>query len=736
MRRVLPVVLLLAAGAAAEETSSLAAYLPADTPFYMEVRSPTGEELKTLAMAKVFSDPRMKALLERSRGIDSSFSAMRIPVGDAFLSVRSDPLSMEDIFVDLSYADAKGERSFRVRSRVALAIVDIPAGPCPVDVAAAFEVDGDAKEAVATIERIAAAASLAARDEEGDIDEEVSRLVRHAEHGGVPYAWADVGPLRICVAPVGSVILVTTGEARLKDVIDRRAAKAPDCLANDPRHLAMLASVPGSGTPTTQIALHVDRALRKLQASGPQLAQVGLFAQQMLTQFGLRDLESVTTVARVSGEGVRACTSVVLAPADRRGGLGRFFEKGGPPPPLGGLAYAPEDSLYVTCGNVDVPGIHRTAMEIGGFQLAMGIAVPLERDFGLKLKEDLCDLLGPEMTFLVAPNKGLIPDVALICESKDAARLERNLVQLFSRMQWPAGQGVTTFKLRDATVHAIPLGHPKLGNVPVAPTFGVVDGRLVVAPYPLAFQRILAVKRGDRPSIEKNREFGKLRAVVPAGAQGVSYLDLARIFEICYDTFVPFAQAMSGGAAPPQLYEFPDVETLSRHLFGRVAWRTSDERGLRWESYASMDTSSFTLSLLAGASVGLYFVRAGKDANLEVQLEAPVPRGEAGDDGQVCRHHVRTLRARLQHYRKSNGRFPDRLEEVEADWMDPLACVVPGTDGKPYVYLGPDGKGDVLLHGYPNGADGLVTVLGTDLKPPQRISAAELERRLAAPGGR
>jgi hypothetical protein len=281
------------------------------------------------------------------------------------------------------------------------------------------------------------------------------------------------------------------------------------------------------------------------------------------------------------------------------------------------------------------------------------------------------------------------------------------------------------------------LGHPKLGNVPVAPTFGVVDGRLVVTPYPLAFQRILAVKRGDRPSIEANREFQKLKAVVPADAQGVSYLDLARIFEIVYDTFVPFAQSMAGGATPAQLYEFPDVDTLSRHLFGRVAWRTSDERGLRWESYASMDTSSFTLSLLAGASVALYFVRESEKAELAVQVAAPArAESEGSDDGQICRHHVRTLRARLQHYRKENGRLPDDLKDVEADWMDPEACVVPGNEGKRYVYLGPKGKGGVLLHGYPNGADGLVTVLGTDLKAPERISASELDRRLAAAEGR
>jgi hypothetical protein len=81
-------------------------------------------------------------------------------------------------------------------------------------------------------------------------------------------------------------------------------------------------------------------------------------------------------------------------------------------------------------------------------------------------------------------------------------------------------------------------------------------------------------------------------------------------------------------------------------------------------------------------------------------------------------------------------RLPDRLEELEADWLDPTTFVVPGSGGKRYVYLGPKGEGGVLLHGYPNGTDGLVTVLGTDLRAPERISAGELERRKAGSGGR
>jgi hypothetical protein len=730
MRRLAPLLLCLLAARAVAEDPSLADYLPADTPAYFEMRCPTRQEMEKLAMARIFKDPRMKALVGRAQGEGNTFSAMRFTMGDALLSVRTDMLSTENVLVDVSYVDPGGERSFRVRDRVAIAIVDIQAGPMPVEIVAGFRTDGDAREAAAVIERIAAAASLAVRDAEGDIEEEMARLVQHAEHKGVRYAWADVGPVRICLAPVGTMIVVTTSEARMKDVLERSAAGAEGSLARDPRHVAMLASVPGDGTPTTQIALHVDRALKRLQAAYPP---IGMISQQALTQVGLRDLESVATVARVAGEGVRANTSVRLAPAEKRFGLGRLFAKGGPPPSYGGLAYASEDSLYVNCGNVDVPGLYDMIRELGGIQFAMAVAVPIERDFGLKLKEDFVDLLGPEVTLVVAPNRGLIPDVALVCESPDVARLEKNLLQLLTRMKWPAGAGVTDFKLRDVTVHAVPLGHPGLGNVPLAPTFGIMDGRLVITPFPLSFQRVLAVKRGDRPSIEKNREFVGLRGMVPAEAQGLSYLDLVRIFDLVYDTFIPFLQAMSGGTSPPPLYEFPETDSLSRHLFGRVAWRVTDERGLRWESYASMDTSSFTLSLVAGASAGLYYFQSGHEP---AAGEPPPPESPAsGDDAQECRHHVRMLRARLQHYKKENGRLPDRLEDLEAKWMEPETFVVPGAGGKRYVYLGPSGQGEVLLHGYPNGADGLVTVLKTNLKP-ERVSGEELEKLKASQGAR
>jgi hypothetical protein len=56
--------------------------------------------------------------------------------------------------------------------------------------------------------------------------------------------------------------------------------------------------------------------------------------------------------------------------------------------------------------------------------------------------------------------------------------------------------------------------------------------------------------------------------------------------------------------------------------------------------------------------------------------------------------------------------------------------LVPG-HGKPYVYLGPKGRGGILLHGFPNGNDRRVCVITMKLRA-DRITEQELNRRLAA----
>jgi hypothetical protein len=126
-----------------------------------------------------------------------------------------------------------------------------------------------------------------------------------------------------------------------------------------------------------------------------------------------------------------------------------------------------------------------------------------------------------------------------------------------------------------------------------------------------------------------------------------------------------------------------------------------------------------------------------------VAVDASAPTAEArGDaaaraqiaDARACHARVRLLRARLRMHQQVHGRLPATLDELRAPHVSPETFQVPGT-GEPYVYLGPEGQGGILLHGRPNGPGPKVTLLTTSLEI-DRVSEADLRRRLEGGAGR
>lgn len=720
---------LLAAGlAAGEDDLDLARLLPPETPVYVSAEGPTPAEMAVQAVWKCWEEPALKRVLDRVATEDSSFSSMTWPLGGgASLRIHSD-MRAQPVALSVRYTDANGERRFHVRNRVAVAWVGMQQARIPVDAVVAFEVDPDPKEALETVRRIAAAALLLLDEGgEGSVDEAVARLFTGASHRDVSYARAQFMDMAAFAAPIGRWLVVATSEARIRDMIDRSLDGARPSLATDPRHREILEHAIGEGSVAMRMDVHVDRALDALEAS---FAEPMLQVRGQMQKVGLGGLRTFSTVSRVDGRGVSTTTSVLLD-GERRG-LARLLEGRGKGT-FGALAFAPRETLYVTCGSFDAKGLYETALEVGGMFVALG-AARFEQQFGLKLKDDLLDQIGPEAALIVAPNRGLLPDLGLVLESPDAARLEASLLRMLRKVPWPEDAALETVKLGDVALHVIPLGHPEVAGVPMAPCFGVVDGCLLVAPYPISFQRFLATKRGERPSLAQNRDFASLRGRVPENAIAISYLDLARVVALFYDTLMPLLQAMPetmpGQRAP--LYEIPDMSVLERHLYGRIGWTVADERGRHWYSHGSMDMTGLVAGA-AGAATGIAAMLVGVHRPEPLRVKADEP----GVDPEALRCHgnVRFLRARIGLYEKQHEARPGALSDLPG--VPPERLLVPGTD-ECYVYFGPEGKGSVLLHGCPNGRDGKICVLTTGLET-RRVTAEELERMLSsgsAPGSR
>lgn len=719
---------LVGAAAVHADDSSLARLLPAETPFYFESRTPTPDELSRMCLFRPLEDPQLKALLNRVMGDESSFTSTSFPLGPAILHLNQD-MSHPSFAMKFTYSDDQGQRTFRVQNNFAMAWVGMADGPFPVDLVAALETDADSATVIDTLKRIGGAAKLALKGGEGgDLEAEIEELFTDVEHAGVTYAVADFGPVKIFVVPVGSLVVFATSEARARELIDRHAGNGRPSLASDARHGAMLKKARGTGTATTVMALHLDRAIARLRERFPQF--VGP-VQMGLQQAGLAGLTSISTVARVDGEGISATTSV-LVDGPRRG-MARLFGQG-PAAKFGCLEFAPKECIYASCGTFELAGLYDIAAEMAGMMFLMPVS-QFEDAAGFKLRDDLLAQLGPEAAFIVAPSRGLIPDIGIVFECRDTAKVEKALLSLLERAPWPAGTGVKTFRIGEARVYTVPLMHDDFGMVPLAPTFGFVDGKMLVTPFPITFQHLLRVKQGERPNLTKNRDFAKLREHVPEGAMGMSYLDLSKLFEVLYETGIPILQAMPAAFGPQTPhYELPDVSVFTKHLYGRIAWRRADDKGFYWQSHSSLDTSAFVLTL-AGVAAGtaVFFTRMEAAQPMEA-VPAPVRVGKGkpdprARDARVCRSRVRLLRARLRIHQQAHGALPASIDALKAEHVLPETFITPGPE-LPYVYLGPEGKGGILLHGHPNGPLERVSVLTTDLQM-KRITGRELERLLA-----
>ncbi len=717
--------LLAAVAVEAGEPESLAELLPPGAPLYFEARTPTLEENRLQATMRCFEEPSLKRVLDRIADAENSFTSVSLPFRRGRLLLQTD-VRQPSMMMTIRWLDEKGEHKFRMQNRVAIGWVGLLDGVIPVDAVAALDVDTAAENAIGTLQRMIAAASLNMRDDaESTIEQEVERLFSVESHRERRYVKGTLHGVSFFLVPLGRLLVVATGEARVRDMIDRTLDGSLPSLATDPRHVEILAARAGSGTVTLLLEAHFDRALEALKARFP--AESAAVAMG-LEKAGLGRLKAFTSVTRADGAGLSSTTSVLID--GERTGLGRLFA-GGAPVAFDGLSFAPQESYYASCGRLDLSQIHQAALEVGGMLVAMRAAA-FETQTGIKLREDLFDLAGPDATLIIAPSRGLIPDVGLVLGSSDPARLERTLVKLLETVDWPPGTGVGQVQYAGGVAHVVPLGHRRLGGVPLAPTFGVVGGKLLIAPFPLTFQHLSAVQRCEYPDLTKNSDFASLRRRVPADALSISYLDLPRLVSFVYDTMMPLLQGMvSEGPQAPPLYELPDARVLERHLFGRVGWTRADARGLHWEAYSSMDMSGFAIGAVAGAATTFTIIR-GPAPRVEQPAAEGAADAESGPqrdrEATLCEARVRLLRGGLRIWRDRKNAFPESLEALREQQVAEENFTVPGV-GKPYVYLGPAGKGGVLLHGHPNGRDRKVCIVTTDLVV-RRLTEAELESLL------
>ena len=693
---------------------SFAELLPEGTVGYFEANALSDAERAKAVAYRCLAEPEMRSALDRLMEEEGNFSRAAIPMGRGTLRVRADIRESGAAF-DLEFAHAKGTERVRFRDNMAIAWVGLgEGGPLGIDAVAALHVDGGADSAYRFLRRLLVV--MQRRD--------MKRGTRSASfeeyaHAGVKCTVFDLDGVPVHFAPVGSRLVIATTRARLIDVIDRSKKPAAQSLAGTKRFAETRKHASGDGTIVMLVHLNVDYAVEQLAKNHPQFAAM----QQWMAMSGLGGLKSITSTSRAEGGGIAGTTSVVVE--GRRVGISRLFEKDDAAK-FGTLAFAPKETLYAASGRFNPPSMMRMMAEAAGM-LVSSTAQVLYQETGINLYEDIVKVIGPEAALICSTNQGFIPDVGVVFESKDAARLERTVLNALARADWKPGTGVFPTRLAGGKAHVVKVFHPRMSEVPIAPTFGVVDGHFVVTLFPISYQRFANTKRGLRPGIEKNADYVELRKRVPADALSLSYLDLHRAVTTGYDTLIPILQALPQADGQTPIYEMPEASLFTKHLYGRIAWRVADDRGMHWHSHSSIDLTPLVMGAVGAGAAAVTMVR-------DTHVHGPVMRTKGEPQQAVgaeirpqegkmrelrrCSRNVRELLQVLRFYYKRNSGFPDSLDDMGKAWagVNVRTFQVPGHEGKRYRYFGPRGKGGLLLAGFPNGPDGRICVITTDLK--------------------
>ena len=733
MRYHLTTALLLCAAATpllAQESSSLDRLLPPKTVLYLEVQEPTQAEQAGLAVTACMQDPQMKALFGRLGGDDGfGFKLVDAIVGPGHLELGG---NMDRFRMRVKYQVPQQKAwHFVITPPVAVAVVGPAENPdFPVDAVAALRIEGSTQDAAQALQHVCCAIAL---EQEHDrltpIGAEVQRRFTTVRWRDLTYSKAEFGGVPLLLVPLGDLLVLATDEARVRSMIEMHLGGGEGSLARDERHRKSL-DVAGSGTRTFGLTLNIDTVFEILRsgAFGPEAQQ----AAAVLSAMGFESIRGLVMASRVDGPGVTSTFSLI-SNGEPTGLPALLFSEGSSS--LEALQFAPKDTLYVTSGRLDPAMLWGLMGQLG--KPTTTVEQRFKAKTRLDLKRDLIDLIGGEAGLIVASTRGLLPDIALLLQAKDPKRLHNNLIKVLQSFEWPEGAGPQQTTIGGAQAVVLPLGHPHSWGIPLAPTFGVVDGWLIVAPFPKSFQRLVAVKRGHKPSLAQNRDFAKLRSRAPDEVLALSYMDLPRVFAFFYDTFMPFTQIAPSPQGQTPMYELPDASVFEDHLYGRIGWRKGDKNGMHWVSHSPVDMSGAFLGAIGGGVAVLLLAPSRQPAQMAIAAppEMADPRMR---QLEVCRQRVHRLRVLLKKYNREHDRLPASFDELKQDNPALLERVLhcPGQTkpGRRYVYLGPDGKNGVLMHGHPNGPRGRVTVVFVEPKTHElktkRLSIVKLHELL------
>jgi hypothetical protein len=424
-------------------------------------------------------------------------------------------------------------------------------------------------------------------------------------------------PMGLTVLTVPEGLLIGTLAGDVRAIAERLQAKT-GALAGGEAFIAATKQLPTAGAEVVTFmrkAPMIDFALSMLRIGtqmSDEMSQIDMDGvDRAVSVMGLRDLPTdISTTSYVDGKCVTRSfsaqpTAAVTTAATKT--IDTSF-----------LKWVPKDAVGFAAGTLSVMSIYDTLLK--GLQAydpelatqAIAHLAEVEKQVGFRVRDDLFGSIGDHYMTWSMP-MGTIssaPEVALLVKVQNETKIVdvlKSLAQMSDGMveiEEAEKRGLKVYQLR---VNFDPTGG-RGGMNPFdmfTPTFAFKNGYLVggfsASDIKRVFQRM---DREDDPKgdIRSNREFAAVADSLPKELESVSFTDWKASFESIYNiatgllAFVPIGEEI-----PLDMSLLPDSASLTKHLFGGVAFSHSVPGGTETQSISPFGPEVTLFAGLLGA---------------------------------------------------------------------------------------------------------------------------------------
>ena len=519
-------------------------------------------------------------------------------------------------------------------------------------------------------------------------------------------------------------LVLSVSETAVKRTLDGINGTLSDPLAKDEEFKFVFGKMAREGQKrAVSMFVNAQRFIKRANAIAVEMSggDIPPIVGQVIEEAGFNDVKS-KGVQLVWADGAWRLSGYVHAPSPRKGII-KLFDQ--PPVKVEDYEYVPADAFCFATSNFDLHGAYNTILDAAGkinegWPPAVNNLVVMSTGMiGVNVVNDLLAQTDGRLTVYDAPSHGgmFFTGMAIVIGSKDADTLNDNMNLMMKRVARYAGEHFKTAP-KPATYDGREMTTMRFRGMPLgyAPSWGVIDGRLVVGLYP---QVVAAVMNQIDPktrksSITEREDFKKALATMPKDAWSIGFDESMNTTRWLYSNRLAMTAMVENWIGPQEDWDgvlgVPFVDEVVDKKMQSVSTMTTDGEGLLYSATSPFQFGYVQSQFSGGASI----------ATIAILISILLPslsRARTLSKRTVSAANLRVIGQGCMIYAMDhNDKMPPDLEAlIDGEMITPKVFDVPADDAKApgqssYLYINGqtlnDDPRNVLVYERPDINDG------------------------------